>query len=257
MAQHRQGNLHAEHAVNLPRVAQWDGVGNGFIAADRVALQIERLRPVAQHFRLRVRVLPCRPPRSIIEGIRVPVSLTAHGKVCRPVAAKSNAHLPGQPGAAPGQLQIGIIHRLGVGIRVPDIKARNRPGFLRVSKGSQEEEAAGIAAAGLPQTDREHRQQKFLLPLLRRRQLPQGQPVVGQVAFQRGGDLRLALSNPGPTLEHLALQLGASVLRVFFQRLHRGLLNGANDAPEHDDPQNDGALHQHQDNQRHQKQLKY
>lgn len=166
MVQNRQGDFHADHTVDLPIIAQGDGVGDGLIAADRVILQIKRLRPVAQHLRLGVRVLPGGLPGHIVKGIGLPVSLAAHGEVGRPVAAKGDAHLLGQPGAAPGQLQVRVVRRLGIGVRVPDIKAGDGPFFRRVAKGRQEEKAAGIAAVGLPEADGEHRQQKFLLPLL-------------------------------------------------------------------------------------------
>ena len=250
--QRGQGNLDAENRIDLAVSAQGDGIGDGLIAADRVVLQIEGLGPVAQVPGFRLRIFPGGSPGSVVEFVRLPVSVPCQAEVGGPVAAQGNVQTPGQQRAAPGKGQVGIVRRLGIEIIVPDVEAADIAGNFRAFAGHQEEAAGGFAVLRHLLAHGEHFQQKFLLKGLGALQLLRRQPVFLQELLQGLGQLRLALVNPAPTLEHLGFQPGPAVFRGLFRILHGVALNGAHHVPEFDDAQNQGALNDHQNKQRYQ-----
>ena len=250
--QRRQGNLDAENRIDLTVSAQGNGIGDDLIAASRVVLQTEGLRPVAQIPGFRLRIFPSGSPGSVVEFVGFADTLPRQGEVGGPVAAQGNAQAPGQQRAAPGKGQVAIVRRLGSGVIVPEIKAADIAGNLRAFAGHQQEAAGGFAVLRHLQAHREHFQQKFLLKRLGAIQLLQRQPVFLQELLQGLGQLRLYQVNPAPTLEHLGFQPGPAVFRGLFRILHGVALNGAHHVPEFNDAQNQGALNDHQNKQRYQ-----
>ena len=197
-------------------------------------------------------MLPGGSPGSVVEFVRLPVSVPCHGKIGGPVAAQGNAQAPGQQRAAPDKGQVGIVRRLGTGVIVPEIEAADIAGNFRAFTGHQEEAAGGFAVLGDLLAQREHLQQKCLLKGLGVVQFLRRQLVLRQKLLENLGQIFLAPVDSAPTLEHLGFQPGSLVFHGFFGVLHGVTLNGANHVPELNDAQNQGALNDRQNDQRYQ-----
>ena len=251
------GDLHPQHAVGPPPVPQGDGVGDHLIAVLALLLQEKGLGPVAQIHGVRVRVAVPRPPGLVEPAVGLVPPGGIHVEPGGPIGVQRDVPPPGQPFVPPLQQQVRVVGGVGVGVGVTDEKAIELPGLQARPARQRQKGAGGGAALQDLQALGEQRPQQPGPQLGRAQHLVHPHALAAQIVLQHRIHPGGLLVDGGPALVHVVLQDHAAVLHQAAHHAAGVLLQRLGGPPDHQGADGDGALHQHDGDEREEEKAEY